>query len=318
MATVTMKREPSGGFSLKKAYSTWRYRIGLDPVSYLFRLVILIIFALYFGLPILWLFITPTKAHRELTELPALAIGNIQNIIDSWTRLANYNRGIMFTWAWNSVWYVAIALTLTMVVTIPAGYMLANVNFRFRKVLLWATLLLMLLPGDATALPMYMELYLLKLINTPWAFILPAGLAPFAVYLTFVYYRTVMHRDIVDAAKVDGCSDLQMFWFIGLPLAQSVIAMLLFTQFSARWNDFFAPMLFLERDLLKTLPVGIWVMTQQTGALNPNPTAYGKVLLLRPDLALISIFAVLPVIIIFLLSQRLIVRAATAGAIQGE
>jgi multiple sugar transport system permease protein len=224
----------------------------------------------------------------------------------------------MFTWAWNSVWYVAIALTLTMVVTIPAGYMLANVNFRFRKVLLWATLLLMLLPGDATALPMYMELYLLKMINTPWAFILPAGLAPFAVYLTFVYYRTVMHRDIVDAAKVDGCSDLQMFWYIGLPLAQSVIAMLLFTQFSTRWNDFFAPMLFLERDMLKTLPVGIWVMTQQTGALNPNPTAYGKVLLLRPDLALISIFAVLPVIIIFLLSQRLIVRAATAGAIQGE
>jgi multiple sugar transport system permease protein len=109
-----------------------------------------------------------------------------------------------------------------------------------------------------------------------------------------------------------------MFWYIGLPLAQSVIAMLLFTQFSTRWNDFFAPMLFLERDMLKTLPVGIWVMTQQTGALNPNPTAYGKVLLLRPDLALISIFAVLPVIIIFLLSQRLIVRAATAGAIQGE
>ncbi len=166
MATVSMSKQTRAGFSLKKAYSTWRYRIGLDPLSYIFRLIILIIFALYFGLPILWLFITPTKAHKELTELPALAIGNLQNVIDSWTRLANYNRGIMFTWAWNSVWYVAIALTLTMVVTIPAGYMLANVNFRFRKVLLWATLLLMLLPGDATALPMYMELYLLKMINT--------------------------------------------------------------------------------------------------------------------------------------------------------
>jgi ABC-type glycerol-3-phosphate transport system permease component len=74
----------------------------------------------------------------------------------------------------------------------------------------------------------------------------------------------------------------------------------------------------LERDRYKTLPVGIAVMAQQTGALNPNPTAYGKVLLLRPDMALISIFTVLPVIIIYLLSQRLIVRAATAGAIHGE
>ena len=84
------------------------------------------------------------------------------------------------------------------------------------------------------------------------------------------------------------------------------------------WNGFFNALLFLERDQLKTLPVGIYVMAQQTGALNPNPSAYGKVLLLRPDLALISIMTVLPVIIVFLFSQRLFVKAATSGAIQGE
>jgi multiple sugar transport system permease protein len=205
-----------------------------------------------------------------------------------------------------------------MVITVPAGYLLANVRFKGRQWLLWATLILMLLPSDATVLPMYMELFMMRMINTPWAVILPAGLAPAAVYLTYTYYRTVMPRDIVDAAKVDGCSDLQMFWYIGLPLARSVIAMLLFTQFSFLWNGFFAASIFLERDQYKTLPVGIAVMAQQTGALNPNPSAYGKVLLLRPDMALISVFTVLPVIIIYLLSQRLIVRAATAGAIHGE
>jgi len=318
MASITMRQQPRRGFSLKKAYTHWRYMIGLDPASYLFRLVMLILFTLYFGLPVLWLFIAPTKTHKEMSDLPSLAIGNLHNIIDSFNRLANYNRGIMFTWARNSVLYVSVALAITLVITIPAGYLLANVNFRFRKALLWATLILMLLPADATVLPMYMELYLMKLINTPWAVILPAGLAPFGVYLTYTYYKTVMPRDIVDAAKVDGCGDLHMFWWIGLPLAQSVIAMLLFTQFATLWNGFFNALLFLERDQLKTLPVGIWVMAQQTGALNPNPTAYGKVLLLRPDLALISTMTVLPVIIIFLFSQRLIVRAATAGAIQGE
>jgi multiple sugar transport system permease protein len=278
----------------------------------------LVLFFLLFGVPVLWLFVAPTKTHPELVTMPPLSIGNLQNVIDSWTRLINYNRGIMFLWAKNSVWYVAVALVINIFVTVPAGYLLANVNFRGRKALLWATLILMLTPSDATVLPMYMELYLLRIINTPWAVILPAGLAPFAVYLTYVYYKTVMPRDIVDAAKVDGCSDLQMFWYIGLPLAQSVVAMLLFTQFATLWNGFFAASLFLERDKIKTLPVGIWVMAQQTGALNPNPSAYGKVLLFRPDLALISLFTVLPVIIIFLLSQRLIVKAATAGAIQGE
>jgi multiple sugar transport system permease protein len=312
-----LKNQP-GGFSLKESYHNWRYRIGLDPGTYLFRLVMTLLFALYFGMPILWLFIAPTKTHKQMSEMEPLSIGNLQNIVDSWTRLAAYNRGIMFTWGINSVAYVLAALILGLIVTIPAGYLLANVNFKLRKPLLWATLILMLLPADATVLPMYMELYLMRLINTPWAVILPAGLVPFGVYLTYTYYKTVMHRDIVDAAKVDGCSDFQMFRFIGLPMAQSVVAMLTFTQFSALWNGFFNALLFLERDQLKTLPVGIFVMAQQTGALNPNPTAYGKVLLLRPDLALISIMTVLPVIIVFLFSQRLIVKAATSGAIQGE
>ena len=318
MSSATTTQEPRGGFSLRKTFNRWRYTIGLNPGTYLFRLFILILFIFYFGVPVLWLFLAPTKTHVELVTMRSLAIGSLQNVIDSWNRLAAYNRGIMFLWAKNSIWYVTVALALNIVITIPAGYLLANVNFRLRKVLLWATLIMMLTPSDATVLPMYMELYLMRLINTPWAVILPAGFAPFAVYLTYTYYKTVMPRDLVDAARVDGCSDTQMFWYIGLPLAQSVVAMLLFTQFATLWNGFFAASLFLERDKLKTLPVGIWVMAQQTGALNPNPTAYGKVLLLRPDLALISVFTVLPVIIIFLFSQRLIVKAATAGAIQGE
>ena len=264
------------------------------------------------------MFIAPTKTHPQLVTEPALSIGNLQNLADSWVRLTNYNRGMIYQWAKNSVWYVGLALSLSILITVPAGYLLANVNFRLRKALLWLTLIMMLLPGDATVLPMYMELYYMKLINTPWAVILPAGFAPFAVYLTYTYYKAVMPRDIVDAARVDGCSDLTMFWYIGLPLAQSVVAMLLFTQFASLWNGFFAASIFLERDKLKTLPVGLQVLASMTGALNPNPTAQGKVLLFRPDLALAGVITVLPVVIVFLLSQRLIVRAATAGAIQGE
>ena len=316
---MALPAKPAGSLTrLGRAYRNWRYHNGLDPATYLFRLLITTLIALYFGLPVIWLFIAPTKTHKQMTDLPPLMYGNIQNVLDSWHRLSIYNRGVIFQWAWNSVWYVALALTLSLAVSIPAGYLLANVNFPGRKVMLWVTLILMLLPGDATVLPMYMELFILRMVNTPWAVILPAGMAPFAVYLTYTYYKTVMPRDIVDAARVDGCSDMDMFRFIGLPLAQSVVAMLLFTQFAALWNGFFASLIFLENDQLKTLPVGIQVMATMTGALNPNPTAQGKVLLFRPDLALISIMTVLPVIIVFIFSQRLIVKAATSGAIQGE
>jgi len=316
--SVSQASPPSLGARLRKWYEHWHYQTGIGPAAWLMRAVILIIVMLFFGVPVLWLFIAPTKTHPELISRAPLAIGNLQNVADAWARLSAYNRGIIFTWAKNSVWYVALGLAFAMTVSVPAGYLLAIVDFKGRKLLLWLTLIIMLLPPDAMVLPMYMELFQFRLINTPWAVILPAGFAPFAVYLTFVYYRSVMPRDIIDAARVDGCSDIQMFWHIGLPLAQSIVAMLLFNQFGRLWNGFFAASLFLERDKLKTLPVGIAVMAQQTGALRPNPSAYGKVLLLRPDLALSCIITVLPVILVFLVSQRLIVRAAMAGAIHGE
>ena len=300
---------------LARVFGPRPLRTPLDPATYLLRLVITALFGLYFGLPVVWLFLAPTKSHKQLTDLPPLAIGGLQNILDSWQRLAAYNRGVMFQWIWNSVWYVLLALAISLAVSIPAGYLLANVNFKGRKLLLWVTLILMLLPADATILPMYMELFVLRLVNTPWAVILPAGMAPFAVYLTYTYYKTTMHRDIIDAARVDGCSDLAMFWWIGLPLAQSVVAMLLFTQFASLWNGFFAALIFLESDNLKTLPVGIQVVASITGALNPNPNGN---YMFRPDLALISLMNVLPAILIFLFSQQLIIKAATSGAIQGE
>ena len=300
------------------SYEHWLYQTGIGPGTYVVRFIILALLMLFFGLPILWLFVTPTKTHPQLLTLPALSIGTWAHVVEAWGRLSVFNRGILFIWIKNSLWYVALGLFLVMVITVPAGYLLANVNFKGRKVLLWITLIMMLLPGDAIVLPMYMEMFKLHFINTPWSIILPAGFAPVAVYLTYTFYKAVMPRDIIDAAKVDGCSDLQMFWFIGLPLAQSVGAMLLFTQFSAQWNGFLQQLLFLDADQLKTLPVGIYVMAQTTGALNPNPSAQGKVLLKRPDLALACIITVLPVLLIFLVSQRMIVRAATAGAIHGE
>ena len=97
MAPLSQTRRSA--FSWKKAYTNWHYRSGLDPISYLFRLGTLLFFVIYFGVPILWLFITPTKAHKELNELPPLALGNLSNVVDSWNRLMNYNNGIVLTWA---------------------------------------------------------------------------------------------------------------------------------------------------------------------------------------------------------------------------
>ncbi len=137
------------------------------------------------------------------------------------------------TWLFNSVWYVFTGLLLVLIITVPAGYVLAVINFPGRKILMWITLLLMMLPGDVLVLPMFLELHAMGLYNTPWALILPAGFSAAAVYLTFVFYKGAMPRDLIDAARVDGCSNWTMFWHIGLPLAKTIIALLLFTRFGS-------------------------------------------------------------------------------------
>ena len=119
---MNLNRDPQA-HPFAKAYRNWRYRVGLDPGTYLFRFLLTSLIALYFGLPVIWLFLAPTKTHKQMTDMPPLSIGTLQNVADSWQRLAVYNRGVIFNWAWNSVWYVALALTLA-TAPLALGWML--------------------------------------------------------------------------------------------------------------------------------------------------------------------------------------------------
>ena len=183
---------------------------------------------------------------------------------------------------------------------------------------MWITLLLMMLPGDILVLPMFLELHAMGLYNTPWALILPAGFSAAAVYLTFVYYKSAMPRDLVDAARVDGCTNWTMFWQIGLPLAKTIIALLLFTRFGALWNNFFAASVLIVTDKLRTLPAGIGMLITQAGAVSQYSTAYAQVHIAKAEAGVAGLLALTPVLIIFLVAQRLIVRGgATVGSVKG-
>jgi multiple sugar transport system permease protein len=189
-----------------------------------------------------------------------------------------------------------------------------------RQPLLWITLLVMLVPGDALVLPMYLELFYMGLIDTSWALILPAASFPVGVYMVFQYYKANLPPDIIDAAKVDGCSYLEMFWYIGLPLARNIIGVLGFTNFAALWGGFFAAQLFIDNARLKPLPAGIAVIISQCGGVLPttlrcilNPEGHT---ISRAEVALLGVVSTLPVLIVYTLAQRMVIRGATAGAIK--
>jgi multiple sugar transport system permease protein len=309
---------PSPIDRIRVSYGRWRRGSGIGPVGYAIRLIVLMTTAVFFGVPLIWLFITPTKSNLQLIELPPLVPGTLERAFEAFQNLMAYNNGIVQRWFWNSVWYVLTALVLNLLITIPAGYTLAIVNIKGRQMMLWLTLILMTIPSSALVLPMFMELHAFGLVNKPWGLILPSAFAPFGVYLTFVYYKTVMPRDVIDAARVDGCNDWQLFVHIGLPLASSLMGMLTFTRFRAMWNNFFMASIILFSDPLRTLPVGVGVLISGTQAIMPDNPWAQRTHIWRAEAALLGVITVLPVALVFLISQRLLVRSATSGALKGE
>jgi multiple sugar transport system permease protein len=181
------------------------------------------------------------------------------------------------------------------------------------------TLITMLLPPSALVLPMFMELNLFHLINTQWAVILPSAFFPFGTYLTYIYYASSLPTELLDAARVDGCSEAQLFWHIALPLATPVLGLLAFINFTTNWNNFFGPYVLLNDDKLFNLPVGIQQFVAATSALRPgfNPSPGIMVGYQQAEAALFGLIMVLPVAIVFLFAQRYVIGGAFTGSVKG-
>jgi multiple sugar transport system permease protein len=318
MATIPARRVKKSDASA--ALQRWMFRTGIDPLTWLVRLGVIVILTVFFIVPLVWLVTATTKTNPQFYELPPLAIGSLSYIPKAWGYLMQFYNGVLTRWIMNSIDYVALGLVLSISVAVPAGFALAVIPFRLRQPLLWITLLVMLVPGDALVLPMYLQFFYMRLLDTPWALILPASSFPVGVYMVFQYYKANLPADIIAAAKVDGCSDLAMFWYIGLPLARNIIGVLGFTNFAALWSGFFAAQLFIDNANLKPLPAGIAVIVSHCGGVLPaavrcilNPEGHT---ISRAEIALLGIVSILPVLIVYALAQRMVIRGATAGAIK--
>ena len=307
--------------SLLMRIKQFRTRVAGDMgiLGFGFRWGVLLLFAAYFFVPILWLVLATSKSAPQLLELDPLAFGSFQRIQEAWQRIIEYQNGEVLLWASNSVRYALWALALSLVTSIPAGYILAVARFPGRRLLLWLTLITMLLPPSALVLPLFMELNLFRLINSQWAVILPSAFFPFGTYLTYIYYASSLPPDLLDAARVDGCSEMQLFWQIALPLATPLLGLLAFINFSTNWNNFFGPYVLLNDDTLFNLPVGIQQFVAATSALRPgfNPSPGVMVGYQQAEAALFGLIMVIPVAIVYLIAQRYVIGGAFTGGVKG-
>ncbi len=312
---------PSSGMTASRRWQRfWAKATGETGVlGFFVRWGVLLLFAVYFCVPLLWLILAMTKSATELNTLSPLAFGTFERVALAWDRIFAFQKGEVLLWLGNSIKYAAWSLVLGLATCIPAGYILATARFPGRRLLLWLTLITMLLPPSALVLPLFLELNLMRLVNTEWSVILPAAFFPFGTYLTYIYYASSLPPELLDAARVDGCSEFQLFRHVALPLAAPLLGLLAFINFNTNWNNFFGPYVLLNNDKLFNLPVGIQQFVTATSALRPgfNPSPGVFVGYQQAEAALLGLVMVVPVAIVFLVAQRYVIGGAYSGAIKG-
>ncbi|MFZ4896656.1 carbohydrate ABC transporter permease [Plantibacter sp. Mn2098] len=274
--------------------------------------IILTALLIFFVLPAVWLLLAPTKTASELISEFPLAFGSFEQLGAAWNHLVHFQNGAIFLWLGNSAIYSIGSLILTLLTSVTAGYALALTNFRGRKMLLTVTLVVMIMPSAALVLPIFLELNLFGLIGTVWSIILPFSFYPFGVYLVYIYFATSLPRDMLAAARMDGASEWQVFRSIALPLAKPVIALVAFFSFVGNWNNFFLPYLVLPNSDQFPIQVGLNQLLSSTPSF--NPVAGAGLNITSPELALAIIIAILPVLVLFLFSQKALVSGMLAGS----
>lgn len=273
-------------------------------------------FVVFFAIPILWLLLAPSKSDSELVNGGALSFGSFHDLRLSWDHVAAFENGIIFTWLRNSAVYALVALAITLVTAVPAGYGLALTQFAGRRVILAVTLVVMLVPNAALVLPLFLEMNAVHQIGSIWSVILPFSFFPFGVYLCYVYFSSNLPGELLAAARLDGCNEWQVFRRVALPLAKPMIALVSFFSVVQNWNNFFLPLVMLPADSRMPIQVGLSNLLASTPAFNPVAGS-AELHFNRPELALATLFAIAPILVTFLVSQRALVSGMLAGATKG-
>lgn len=277
--------------------------------------IVLLGFAVFSVIPMTWMILAPSKSQPELQQNPPLSFGSFDGYVNAWNNLALFQESRILDWLWNSVWYSAIQVSVATIVAMLAGYALAATKIPFQRPLLILTLIAMIVPQVAFVLPMFIQVTQMGIFNTAWAIILPGTFYPFGVFLAYIYFTTTIPKELYDAAKVDGAGEWGTFFRVAAPLSTGLIGMLAFFSFQANWINFFLPYMVVTKGELLTLPVGMGVLFSQTPAINPGVGAT-DLPIRGPEVALAGLIATIPILIVFLLSSRLLVRGVLAGSVK--
>ncbi len=252
--------------------------------------------------PVIWMFYTSFYPAEKLSGMHAGA-----TLLRGGLTLLNYARILegapIVRWTLNSFAICAAVTLAQLLFDSMAGYAFARKEFPGRRTLFWLVVGTMMVPVHILIVPLYIMMVRMNLVDTLWAAILPGLAGPFGIFFMRQYMSTIPST-LEEAARIDGCGEMQIFFRIILPISAPAMGVLAIFLFISNWNSFLWPLLVLNSADTFTLTVGLATL-QDKHALD-----YG---LLMAGAAVAS----LPRFGVFLLFQRMFIRGIRMGALKG-
>lgn len=274
-------------------------KLGFAAAEYFFVALVCLI-CLF---PILWIVMISVKPVTE-------SMMGISAIIPKRLTFENYkhvlelipNLPVNF---FNNVFVSLVGTVTTLFFCSLAGFAFAKYEFPGRNFLYLFLLATMMIPQETGVIPLFIIFRNMGLINSLWGLIIPRLATAVGIFYMTEYMRDVPY-EIIEAARMDGCSEFRIYWRIVCPIIKPGLASWAMLTMIARWNDFFWPLILLRNSKKYTLMVAISLLPSSDGLSTPWPTI----------MAGVSI-AVFPVLIAFVVLQRLQVVNVAAGAVKG-
>lgn len=250
--------------------------------------------------PFYYMFVMATRVNREINQVPppftpgADLVSNFQKVL---------NNIDFFGAMWNS-FFVATAVTLgTLLLCSLAGYTFAKLEFKGKTILFTAILITMMVPPQLGLIPQYYIITTLGWLNDFRAIIIPGLINAFGIFWMRQYIKEAVPFEIIEAARIDGCSHFRTYWNIVVPTVLPAFATLGIIVFMTVWNDFLWPLVVLRDPSMHTLQVALRSLN------DARQLDYGM-------LMSGTFWATVPLLIVFLLFNRLFIQSLSEGAVK--
>ncbi|ADI26629.1 carbohydrate ABC transporter permease [Geobacillus sp. C56-T3] len=275
----------------------------IHPVAKAVVVLMLSLFAVVALFPFFALLLASFKPSTELLRY-GLNLKLQAHLLSFKNYIYLFQEGAKYlTWYKNSLIITAVGTVLSLLFSSMVGYALAVYNFKGRNVIFILVLTVMMIPTEILMLPLYKLMVSFKMINTYWGVIVPTMVAPIAIFF-FRQYALGLPKELLDAARIDGCSEFRIFFSIMVPLMKPAFGAMAILQAMGYWNSFLWPTIILRTEDMFTLPIGL------SGLLTPYGNNY--------DILIAgSLLTILPIIILFIFFQRYFVSGLTVGGVKG-